>query len=164
MSLKRLAPLTLGYLGAVAVAGIVTALPLLVWMLWPLSGVERDSIADALGVLTFHWGLIGIFSFIPAVLGIVAAERFAMSSPLGYALGGVGVGLVGLASMTVVSAPAGAGVADMVRVSLIGHAVGFFVTLVLVAGASAGLVFWLVTVRWARSRQATPARTAASEA
>lgn len=160
MTLRRLATLMLGYLGAVAVAGIVLALPLLVWMLWPLSGAARDSIGDAFGVLIFHWSLVGMFSLVPAVLGIVAAERFAVRAPLGYALGGVGVGLVALAAAIVASAPASADLAAMVRDSLIGHAVGFFVALVLVAGICAGLMFWLVTVRWAGPPHALPRATA----
>jgi hypothetical protein len=148
MILRHLAIIFLGYLCAVMVAGFVLALPLMGWMLSPAGSINWWTIRPALGVLGFYCVLVGIVSLLPAAIAIAAADRLAITSPLSYMLGGAAVGLVGLAIMVAVSATTGDSLVEMVRSSLIGHAVGFFVVLVLIAGICAGLVFWLVVVRW----------------
>lgn len=146
MLLKHVTIIFLGYLCAVIVAGFVLALPLTGWMLSPVGSIDWLTISDVIGALCFYCTLTGVFSLVPAALAMAVADRLAITSPLSYMLGGAAVGLAGSAIMVAVSST-GDNLAGMVRNSLIGHAIGFFVVLVLVAGFSAGLAFWLLVVR-----------------
>jgi hypothetical protein len=163
MILRHLAIIFLGYLCAVIVAGFVLALPLMGWMLSPEGSIDWWTISDVLGALGFYCALVGVFSLLPAVVAIAAAERLAIISPLSHMLGGAAIGLASLAIMVAVSSTTGDSLVEMMRSSLIGHAVGFFVVLVLIAGISAGLVFWLVVVRWRGPQRARSLDAAAKK-
>jgi hypothetical protein len=144
MSLKRVATLTLAFFGACLLAGSVFALAFELWMPSP---TLAESLSSGLFFTAFYTFLVALFALIPALIGIVIAERFGIDAPQWYALAGAVAGVGGLLVVVLVfgsGGQGGPGTLDYPDLSLSWLA---DIAIIVLAGACAGLVFWLIAVR-----------------
>jgi hypothetical protein len=151
MNIKRLVMVAVAYFGACLLAGTMLAAATMAAMLLP-QHAGLDINWQLVGLIVFfvayHSVLVAVAALIPAAIAITVTERAEVVAPPWYALAG---GIVGIAAMGII---VGISLLKTDEVMGIGFylALGYYLAVVVVAGACAGLMFWLVAVRSPASR------------
>jgi hypothetical protein len=151
VSLKRVSTLAIAYACASMTAGLVLALPLLSWAL----GIDSSlpALIDTAGIVVFYVAVTAAMALLPALVAIAIGEIKGITARRWYAAIGGGIGVIVLLPLVLIGAPPG-GLVEQLRPLV------FFGPLVIIAGACAGLMFWLIAVRLPASRVLWP-RTSA---
>jgi hypothetical protein len=149
MRVRRILTLLLAYLCASAVAGFVLAVPLMSWMLTPLSGISWPELVDAVWSVSFYSVLVATFALPASLLAVAFGEARRITSLTAHVVTGAAIALAGfvLMGLTTTGSPS-ANPIDMLLGSPVSFAMPLFLPLAMVAGAAAGFVFWLIASRW----------------